>query len=91
MSIPYKISVISFPCSSCLFLTVEMSELFVIGTLSIFLFWHFTSLAKAIAFLQNAEGNGLAPFDCWLCLRGVKTMALRVEKQQVQNNLISCS
>lgn len=40
------------------------------------------SLAKAIAFLQNAEGNGLAPFDCWLCLRGVKTMALRVEKQQ---------
>lgn len=40
------------------------------------------SLAKSIAFLQNAEGNGLAPFDCWLCLRGVKTMALRVEKQQ---------
>lgn len=40
------------------------------------------SLAKAIAFLQNAEGNGLAPFDCWLCLRGIKTMALRVEKQQ---------
>ncbi|KAG1328054.1 hypothetical protein COCNU_01G019880 [Cocos nucifera] len=40
------------------------------------------SLAKEIAFLQNAEGSGLAPFDCWLCLRGVKTMALRVEKQQ---------
>ncbi|XP_072999005.1 cystathionine beta-lyase, chloroplastic [Typha latifolia] len=40
------------------------------------------SLAKEIAFLQNAEGSGLAPFDCWLCLRGIKTMALRVEKQQ---------
>ncbi|KAG0478548.1 hypothetical protein HPP92_013267 [Vanilla planifolia] len=40
------------------------------------------SLAKEIAFLQNAEGAGLAPFDCWLCLRGIKTMALRVEKQQ---------
>ncbi|XP_077249322.1 cystathionine beta-lyase, chloroplastic-like [Tasmannia lanceolata] len=40
------------------------------------------SLAKEIAFLQNAEGSGLAPFDCWLCMRGIKTMALRVEKQQ---------
>jgi cystathionine beta-lyase len=44
------------------------------------------SLAKEIYFLQNAEGSGLAPFDCWLCLRGVKTMALRVEKQQVWNH-----
>ncbi|XP_009776033.1 cystathionine beta-lyase, chloroplastic isoform X1 [Nicotiana tabacum] len=40
------------------------------------------SLAKAIYFLQNSEGAGLAPFDCWLCLRGIKTMGLRVEKQQ---------
>lgn len=41
------------------------------------------SLAKDLYFLQNAEGSGLAPFDCWLCLRGIKTMSLRVEKQQV--------
>ena len=27
-------------------------------------------------------GGGLAPFDCWLCLRGLKTMALRMERQQ---------
>ncbi|KAH9608193.1 hypothetical protein KSS87_015778 [Heliosperma pusillum] len=40
------------------------------------------SLAKELYFLQNAEGSGLAPFDCWLCLRGIKTMVLRVEKQQ---------
>ncbi|KAI3864746.1 hypothetical protein MKX03_022957 [Papaver bracteatum] len=40
------------------------------------------SLAKEIAFLQNAEGAVLAPFDCWICLRGIKTIALRVEKQQ---------
>lgn len=40
------------------------------------------SLAKNLYFLQNAEGSGLAPFDCWICLRGIKTMALRVEKQQ---------
>jgi cystathionine beta-lyase len=26
------------------------------------------SLAKDIYFLQNAEGSGLAPFYCWLCL-----------------------
>ena len=43
----------------------------------------FISLAKDLHFLQNAEGSGLAPFDCWICLRGIKTMALRVEKQQV--------
>ncbi|KAL7097776.1 hypothetical protein ACP275_10G163800 [Erythranthe tilingii] len=40
------------------------------------------SLAKEVHFLQNAEGSGLAPFECWLCLRGLKTMALRVERQQ---------
>ncbi|XP_062099942.1 cystathionine beta-lyase, chloroplastic-like [Humulus lupulus] len=39
-------------------------------------------LAKELYFLQNVEGSGLAPFDCWLCLRGIKTMALRIEKQQ---------
>jgi cystathionine beta-lyase/cystathionine gamma-synthase len=39
-------------------------------------------LAKRIAFFQNAEGSGLAPFDCWLFLRGIKTLALRVEKAQ---------
>ncbi|CAL5051351.1 unnamed protein product [Urochloa decumbens] len=47
------------------------------------------SLAKGIAFLQNAEGSGLAPFDCWLCLRGIKTMALRVEKQQANAQKIA--
>ena len=39
-------------------------------------------LAKRIYFLQNSEGGGLAPYDCWLCLRGLKTMALRMERQQ---------
>ncbi|KAK1386577.1 Cystathionine beta-lyase [Heracleum sosnowskyi] len=39
-------------------------------------------LAKDLYFLQNAEGSGLAPFDCWICVRGIKTMVLRVEKQQ---------
>jgi len=39
-------------------------------------------LAKEIAFYQNAEGSGLAPFECWLTLRGTKTMALRLERAQ---------
>ena len=32
-------------------------------------------ISKRIAFVQNAEGSGLAPFDSWLLLRGMKTMA----------------
>jgi len=32
--------------------------------------------------LQNAEGTALAPFECFLFLRGIKTMHLRVEKAQ---------
>ena len=39
-------------------------------------------LAAQIAFLSNAEGNALAPFDCWLLLRGLKTLHLRVREQQ---------
>ena len=38
--------------------------------------------AEAIAFVQNAEGAGLAPFDAWLLLRGLKTLSLRVKRQQ---------
>lgn len=36
---------------------------------------------RQIAFHQNAEGAGLAPFESWLLLRGIKTLALRVERQ----------
>lgn len=36
---------------------------------------------RKIAFTQNAEGNALAPFDCWLLYRGLKTLSLRVERQ----------
>ncbi|KXN75099.1 cystathionine beta-lyase-like protein [Conidiobolus coronatus NRRL 28638] len=30
----------------------------------------------------NATGCGLPPFDCWLLMRGVKTLAVRMDKQQ---------
>ena len=39
-------------------------------------------LAEDIYFMQNAEGNALAPFDCFLLLRGLKTLKLRVDAQQ---------
>jgi len=35
-------------------------------------------LYRQIAFVQNAEGAALSPFDSWLLLRGIKTLALRV-------------
>jgi cystathionine gamma-lyase len=38
-------------------------------------------LAKQLRFHQNAVGAVPSPFDCWLLLRGVKTLALRVERQ----------
>ncbi len=39
------------------------------------------AVGERIAFSQNAEGAGLSPFDSWLLLRGMKTLALRVERQ----------
>ena len=39
------------------------------------------TLAETLYFYQNAEGTALAPFDCWLVQRGIKTMALRVRHQ----------
>jgi len=38
-------------------------------------------LVDEVAFIQNAEGSALGPFECWLSLRGLKTMALRMERQ----------
>ncbi|KAH9257868.1 cystathionine beta-lyase [Batrachochytrium salamandrivorans] len=46
-------------------------------------------LAKKIAFFQNAEGSGLAPFDCWLFLRGIKTLAVRVFAAQTNADSIA--
>lgn len=35
---------------------------------------------EPIKFLQNATGAVPSPFDCWLTLRGLKTMELRMER-----------
>ena len=35
--------------------------------------------AEKLAFLQKAAGAILSPFECWMVLRGVKTLAARME------------
>lgn len=40
------------------------------------------ALAERLAFRQNAEGTALAPFDSWLLLRGLKTLGVRVDRQE---------
>ncbi len=39
-------------------------------------------LAEKISFLQNAMGTCAGPQDCYLVLRGVKTLAVRMEEHQ---------
>ena len=39
-----------------------------------------TSLADAIGFHQNASGAIAGPFDSWLTLRGLKTLAVRMDR-----------
>lgn len=47
-------------------------------------------LAERLSFLQNALGSVLGPQDCWLLLRGLKTLGLRMERQQ-QNSIAIAS
>jgi cystathionine beta-lyase/cystathionine gamma-synthase len=37
-------------------------------------------LGKQLAFVQNANGGTPGPFDSWLTLRGVKTLAVRMDR-----------
>jgi cystathionine gamma-synthase/cystathionine gamma-lyase len=38
------------------------------------------ALAKRLSFLQNAMGAVPSPFDCYLVLRGIKTLPVRMER-----------
>lgn len=38
-------------------------------------------LSEYVKFIQNASGGILGPQDCWLLIRGIETITLRVEKQ----------
>jgi cystathionine gamma-synthase len=40
------------------------------------------ALAERTHFLVNALGQGASPFDCWLVLRGLKTLAPRMKEHE---------
>ena len=44
------------------------------------LMWNDESLTEPITLYAKSAGNTPSPFDCWLTLRGVKTLAIRMEK-----------
>lgn len=53
-------------------------------------------LAADIKFIQNASGGILGPQDCWLLIRGIETLELRVERQcktalQIAEYLTQCN
>jgi cysteine-S-conjugate beta-lyase len=46
-------------------------------------------LGEKLYFPINASGCGLAPFDCWLLMRGIKTLKVRMDAQQANAMLIA--
>src|SRR5438046_9249514 len=46
-------------------------------------------VAERIGFLQNSSGAVPGPFDCWLALRGTKTLALRMRQHDVSGRRIA--
>ena len=46
-------------------------------------------LRERLAFLQNANGGVPGPWDSWLVLRGVKTLAVRMERHSVNGQAVA--
>jgi cystathionine beta-lyase/cystathionine gamma-synthase len=46
-------------------------------------------VAERIGFLQNSSGAVPGPFDCWLALRGTKTLALRMRQHDSSGRRIA--
>ena len=51
-------------------------------TLAGFLVTNREDISEKLRFLIKTTGAGLAPFDSWLILRGIKTLGIRMEKAQ---------
>lgn len=51
-------------------------------TLAGFLVTSSPEISSRLRFLIKTTGAGLAPFDSWLVIRGIKTLAVRMEKAQ---------
>jgi cystathionine beta-lyase/cystathionine gamma-synthase len=48
-----------------------------------------TEQADKLAFVQKAAGAILSPFECWLVLRGVKTLAVRMEQHDRSGRIVA--
>jgi len=46
-------------------------------------------LTERVQFLLNAMGTCASPFDCWLVLRGIKTLAVRMMRHEENAKLIA--
>ena len=51
-------------------------------TLAGFIVTNREDVQERLRFLIKTTGSGLAPFDCWLILRGIKTLGIRMEQSQ---------
>lgn len=51
-------------------------------TLAGFIVTNKDDISEKLRFLIKTTGAGLAPFDSWLILRGIKTLGIRMEKAQ---------
>lgn len=51
-------------------------------TLAGFLVTNRADISEKLRFLIKTTGSGLAPFDSWLILRGIKTLGIRMEQAQ---------
>lgn len=51
-------------------------------TLAGFLVTSSEDISERLRFNIKTTGSGLAPFDCWLIMRGIKTLAIRMERSQ---------
>jgi cystathionine beta-lyase/cystathionine gamma-synthase len=45
--------------------------------------------AEKLAFVQKAVGAILSPFECWLVLRGIKTLAVRMKQHDESGRVIA--
>lgn len=45
--------------------------------------------AEALAFLQKASGGIMSPFESWLILRGVKTLAVRMRQHDANGRIVA--
>ena len=66
-------------------IVVESGTKFLCGhndTIAGFLSVSDQALSEKLRYLLKTTGAGLAPFDSWLLIRGIKTLSLRMDRQQ---------